>query len=69
MYFVIDSLIAAVPSPTQMEKAKKLASDAGVPLNFIKSVRWDGVMSEYQPKNKDNFFTREFSSDYGGSPY
>ena len=52
-----------------MEEAKKLASDAGVHLNFIKSVRWDGEMSKYQPTNKNNFFTRDFSSTYGGSPY
>ena len=52
-----------------MEEARKLASKAGVRLNFVKSVRWDGEMSKYRPTNKNNYFTREFSSDYGGSPY
>ena len=52
-----------------MEEARKLASKAGVRLNFVKSVRWDGDMYKYRPTNKNNYFTREFSSDYGGSPY
>jgi len=52
-----------------MDKAKDLASKSGIRLNFIKSVRWDGEMSKYRPTDKNNYFTREFTSDYGGSPY
>ena len=52
-----------------MDKAKDLASKSGIRLNFIKSVRWDGEMSRYRPTDKNNYFTREFTSDYGGSPY
>lgn len=46
-------------------EAKKLASDIRVPITFIKSVRWEGEMINYQPTDKDNFYTRNFLSDYG----
>lgn len=49
-----------------MEEAKKLASDAGVSLSFIKSTRWEGEMSKYQPTDRNNYAgTREWVSDYG----
>ena len=47
-----------------IEEAKNLASDIGVPITFIKSVRWEGDMIEYQPTDKNNFYTRDFFLDY-----
>ena len=49
-----------------MQEAKKRASSIRVPLNFIKSVRWEGEMSKYRPTDKNNYAgTREWVSDYG----
>ena len=48
-----------------IDEAKNLALSIGVNITFIKSVRWEGEMSKYQPTDDNNFYTRDFRSDYG----